>query len=80
MNLSHYSRKDRAAIELHASLRFNCKELPPCNCGGPAMGTAHAPDCRRELAADDQMDLRQEEAIEYLEGIGAISDEVPVGK
>lgn len=24
-----------------------------CDCGGPAMGTAHAPDCSWELAAED---------------------------
>lgn len=73
MNLSHYSGKERDAIGLHAGLRFDLKQLPACSCGGPAMGTAHAPDCRRELAADDQMDICQEEAIEYLAGIGAIS-------
>ena len=73
LDLSHYTGKERQAIGLHAGLRFDLKQLPACSCGGPAMGTAHAPDCRRELAAEDQMERLYDEAIEYLTGIGAIS-------
>ena len=74
MDLSNYSKANRAKIEKEAGLRFRCDQLPPCSCGGPAMGTEHAPDCRWELAAEDQMETRYEEAVRDLTEAGEIHE------
>lgn len=42
-------------------LKRNGRSADPCNCGGPAMGTDHAPDCAWNLSVLNLWDLFQDE-------------------
>ena len=51
------------AMTIEARARKILSEMNAiCNCGGPQYGTAHAPDCEFELAADEAWREAQDEA------------------